>query len=127
LVGWRTCGDPGVEVGEPGSEDSERLAPFEGLADVVKSGALCAGVTEDAGEHIGRGGGPFDLGVVGMEVVGDDESGVRAPASGHRHVQRFSGEGVVGEEHGVVDGDALRLVDGEGVAERDLLGHVVGR
>ena len=63
--------------------------------------------------------------VDGIAVVGDDVGHVVLAAAGHRHVGRVAGE--FGREHGVarVNGDALGTVDGQRVAELDVLGDVV--
>ena len=61
-----------------------------------------------------------------VERVGDDQDGVLVPATGHADIQRLGGQSRICDKDRPVDGDALGLVDGEGVAERDVLGGVVG-
>jgi hypothetical protein len=58
--------------------------------------------------------------------VGDDTDPVLQPASRHPHVEMLGGRRRVGHEDGPVDGDALGLVDRQGVGQRDVLGRVGG-
>ena len=60
------------------------------------------------------GGGGADPGVVGVA------------AAGQADVERFSGAAGGDDEVGFVDGEALGAVDGDGVAEFDVFGDVVG-
>ena len=72
----------------------------------------------------GVGGGRWPWPVVAASVT--TQTRVVVPAAGHADVEVLGGGGVVGEEHGPVDGDALGFVDGDGVGEGDVLGDVVG-
>jgi hypothetical protein len=80
-VGWCVFGDPGVHVGEPWCEHSQRRGPVEGVAEVVERGHLGSGT----GEHT-RQGLPWCkrtglVVVVDGEVVGDHERGVVVAAA----------------------------------------------
>src|SRR5207244_9594338 len=84
------------------------------------------GAPHDSGEHLDRRGrGP--VAVAGGGGVGDDADPVVVPTSAHPDVEVLAGGGAVGEEHSAIDGDALGLVDGEGVGQGDVLGGVAGR
>ncbi len=73
------------------------------------------------------GGRGSDWWVVEVVVVAHGEGGVGGPAPYHADVEGFGGGAVVDNHDGVVDGDPLGLVDGDGVAEGDVVSHVVGR
>ena len=57
----------------------------------------------------------------------DDERRVHLPSPAHRHVELLGGHLLVDEHDPPVDRRALRLVDGERVAEGDVLGYVPRR
>lgn|GEM_PF-6654158 len=60
-------------------------------------------------------------------VVGDDVDVVAVPAAGHRHVDAPGVGRAIEQEEGAVDGTALGGVTRLGVAELDMLCHVVVR
>lgn len=64
--------------------------------------------------------------MAGAGRFGDHAGAVLVAAAGHAHVEVLGHRGRVGEEHGPVDGDAFRLVDGHGVGQGHVVGHVVG-
>lgn len=121
VIPWGVFGDPGVEVRQPGREYGEGLTLFERVAEMLERGVLGHWAGQRHDEHVTRTHRLFRVVAVGVEVVGDHERGVVVPAAGHGHIQRLGGEVVVGDDDPVVDGDALSLVDGEGVAERHVL------
>ena len=61
-----------------------------------------------------------------LVLFGGDVGVVGRAASGHRGVDAAAVGGSVDEEQGGVDGAALVGVAGLGVAQLDVLGHVVG-
>ena len=63
---------------------------------------------------------------VAVGSVEDDVGLVRFPSAGHRDIQVLPRGGGFDEDVGGVGGDALGAVGGDGVAEVDVLGHVVG-
>jgi hypothetical protein len=111
---------------ESGLESAEIVDETDGGAVGLCGGALVGRPSECGGEYV-VGAWNSAGAVVGIDGFADDEGAIGLPPSGHANVQVLSGGGIVHHEDGLVDGETLAFVDGDGVGEREVVGDVAGR